>query len=42
MLAAYSLLLAFDVSLTWIMLLFATFLIGGIMPLCWLLWRRMR
>jgi MFS family permease len=42
MLAAYSLLLAFDVSLTWIMLLFATFLIGGIMPLCWLLWRRVR
>ena len=42
MLAAYSAMLAFEVSLTWIMLLFATFLIAGIMPLCWLLWRRFR
>jgi Flp pilus assembly protein TadB len=40
MLAAYSTLLAFGVSLTFIMLLLATVLIAGMAPLCLLLWRQ--
>jgi MFS transporter, LPLT family, lysophospholipid transporter len=40
MLAAYSALLAFGVSLTLIMLLLATVLIAGMAPLCLLLWRQ--
>jgi MFS transporter, LPLT family, lysophospholipid transporter len=42
MLAAYSALLAFGVSLTFIMLLLATVLIAGMAPLCLLLWRQVR
>lgn len=42
MLAAYSALLAWGVSLTVIMLLMATVLMAGMAPLCLLLWRRFR
>jgi Flp pilus assembly protein TadB len=42
MLAAYSALLAFGVSLTFIMLLLATVLVAGMAPLCLLLWRQVR
>ena len=42
MLSAYSALLAFDVPLTYIMLLLSVLLIGGIAPLCLLLWRQFR
>jgi hypothetical protein len=42
MLGIYSGLLAFGVSLSWIMLMFATVLIAGIAPLCLLLWRQVR
>jgi hypothetical protein len=42
MLAAYSALLAFGMSLTYIMLLLAVMLVAGIAPLCLLLWRRLR
>jgi LPLT family lysophospholipid transporter-like MFS transporter len=42
MLAAYSVLLAFGVSLGFIMLLLATLLVAGIAPLCLLLWRQFR
>ena len=42
MLAAYSALIAFDVSLAFIMLLLATLLVAGIAPLCLLLWRQHR
>lgn len=42
MLAAYSALIAFDVSLAFIMLLLATLLVAGITPLCLLLWRQHR
>jgi hypothetical protein len=42
MLSAYSALLAFDVSLTYIMVLLSVLLIGGIAPLCLLLWRQFR
>lgn len=42
MLSAYSALLAFDVPLTFIMLLLSVMLIAGIAPLCLLLWRQFR
>jgi MFS family permease len=42
MLAAYSALLAFGMSLTYIMLLLAVMLVAGIAPLCLLLWRQFR
>lgn len=42
MLAAYSALLAFGVSLSLIMLLLATMLVAGIAPLCLLMWRQFR
>jgi hypothetical protein len=42
MLGVYSGLLAFGVSLSWIMLMFAAVLIAGISPLCLLLWRQVR
>ena len=42
MLAAYSVLLAYGVSLALIMLLVATLLVAGITPLCLLLWRQRR
>jgi MFS family permease len=42
MLAAYSALSAFGVSLTYIMLLLSVMLIAGIAPLCLLLWRQFR
>ena len=42
MLAAYSALLAFGMSLTYIMLLLAVLLVAGIAPLCLLLWRQFR
>jgi hypothetical protein len=42
MLAAYSAMLAFGVSLGFIMLLLATLLIAGIAPLCLLMWRQYR
>ena len=42
MLAAYSALLAYGVSLALIMLLMATLLVAGIAPLCLLLWRQWR
>ena len=42
MLSAYSALLAFDVPLSYIMLLLSVLLIGGIAPLCLLLWRQFR
>jgi LPLT family lysophospholipid transporter-like MFS transporter len=42
MLAVYSALLAFGVSLGFIMLLLATLLIAGIAPLCLLMWRQNR
>ena len=42
MLAAYSSLLAFGMSLTYIMLLLAVLLVAGIAPLCLLLWRQFR
>jgi hypothetical protein len=42
MLAAYSALLAFDVPLSYIMLLLATVLIAGMAPLCLLLWRQVQ
>ncbi len=40
MLAVYSALLATGVSLAWIMVLLATVLVAGIVPLCLLVWRR--
>ncbi len=40
MLAAYSALLAMNVSLAWIMVLLATLLVAGVAPLCLLVWRR--
>jgi MFS family permease len=42
MLAAYSALLAFNVSLTFIMVLLAVMLTAGMAPLCLLLWRQFR
>jgi MFS family permease len=42
MLAGYSALLAFGMSLTYIMLLLAVMLVAGIAPLCLLLWRQFR
>ena len=42
MLAAYSALLAFEVSLTLIMLLLAVMLVAGIAPLCLSVWRQFR
>ena len=42
MLAAYSVLIAFDVPLAFIMMLLATLLVAGIAPLCLLLWRQHR
>jgi LPLT family lysophospholipid transporter-like MFS transporter len=42
MLGAYSALLAFDVSLAYIMLLWAVMLVAGIAPLCLSVWRQFR
>jgi LPLT family lysophospholipid transporter-like MFS transporter len=42
MLAAYSALLAFSISLTFIMLLLALVLLAGMTPLCWMVIRRVR
>ena len=42
MLAAYSTLLALNVSLTFIMVLLSTLLTAGMAPLCLLLWRQLR
>jgi hypothetical protein len=42
MLAAYSALLALNVSLTFIMVLLAVMLTAGMAPLCLLLWRQFR
>jgi len=42
MLAAYTALLAFGASLTFIMALLAAVLLAGMVPLCLLLWRQLR